>query len=346
MNVLVVDDAQINLTLFSALLRKMDDVTPIEFLNPGQALAWCDDHDPDLVLLDYMMPDIDGIEFLKKFRSLKGKENIPVIMVTAVTEKDVRHQGLEASANDFLNKPVDKIEFQARVKNMLVLRRAQLQLQDRAEWLAEEVRKATQALVASEHALIFRLSKAAEFRDPETGAHILRMSNYSKLIAKNLGLPETEQDLLLTAAPMHDIGKIGIPDQILLKPGRLDAQELKLMRKHAEYGAALLQNSTTLLTQTAEIVAASHHEKYDGSGYPKGLKGDDIPLYGRIVAVADVFDALTSVRPYKKAWSIAEAKQYVIDQSGTHFDPKCVAAFLADWDEVLAIHTRFQDEHA
>lgn len=346
MNVLVVDDAQINLTLFSALLRKMDDVTPIVFLNPGEALAWCEGNDPDLVLLDYMMPDIDGIEFLKRFRRLKGKENIPLIMVTAVTEKDVRHQGLEASANDFLNKPVDKIEFQARVKNMLALRRAQLQLQDRAEWLAEEVRKATQALVASEHALIFRLSKAAEYRDPETGAHILRMSNYSKLIAKNLGLPETEQDLLLTAAPMHDIGKIGIPDQILLKPGRLDEQELKVMRKHAEYGAALLQNSTTLLTQTAEIVAASHHEKYDGSGYPKGLKGDEIPLYGRIVAVADVFDALTSVRPYKKAWSIAEAKQYVIDQSGTHFDPKCVAAFLADWDEVLAIHAKFQDEHA
>lgn len=346
MNVLVVDDAQINLTLFSALLRKMDDVTPIVFLHPGEALAWCEEHDPDLVLLDYMMPDIDGIEFLKRFRRLKGKENIPVIMVTAVTEKDVRHQGLEASANDFLNKPVDKIEFQARVKNMLALRRAQLQLQDRAEWLAKEVRKATQALVASEHALIFRLSKAAEYRDPETGAHILRMSNYSKLIAKNLGLPETEQDLLLTAAPMHDIGKIGIPDQILLKPGRLDEQELKVMRKHAEYGAALLQNSTTLLTQTAEIVAASHHEKYDGSGYPKGLKGDEIPLYGRIVAVADVFDALTSVRPYKKAWSIAEAKQYVIDQSGTHFDPKCVAAFLADWDEVLAIHAKFQDEHA
>lgn len=346
MNVLVVDDAQINLTLFSALLQKMEDVTPIAFLSPGDALAWCADHDPDLVLLDYMMPDIDGITFLKKFRRLNGKENIPVIMVTAVTEKDVRHQGLEASANDFLNKPVDKIEFQARVKNMLALRRAQVQLQNRAEWLAEEVRKATQELVASEHELIFRLSKAAEYRDPETGAHILRMSNYSKLIAKNLGLPETEQDLLLTAAPMHDIGKIGIPDQILLKPGRLDEQELNIMRKHAEYGAALLQNSTTLLTQTAEIVAASHHEKYDGSGYPKGLKGDEIPLYGRIVAVADVFDALTSVRPYKKAWSIAEAKQYVIDHSGTHFDPKCVAAFLDDWDEVLAINARFQDEHA
>jgi len=346
MNVLVVDDAQINLTLFSALLQKMEDVTPIAFLSPGDALAWCADHDPDLVLLDYMMPDIDGITFLKKFRRLNGKENIPVIMVTAVTEKDVRHQGLEASANDFLNKPVDKIEFQARVKNMLALRRAQVQLQNRAEWLAEEVRKATQELVASEHELIFRLSKAAEYRDPETGAHILRMSNYSKLIAKNLGLPETEQDLLLTAAPMHDIGKIGIPDQILLKPGRLDEQELNIMRKHAEYGAALLQNSTTLLTQTAEIVAASHHEKYDGSGYPKGLKGDDIPLYGRIVAVADVFDALTSVRPYKKAWPIEDAKQYVIDHSGTHFDPKCVAAFLADWDEVLAINARFQDDHA
>lgn len=346
MNVLVVDDGQINLTLFSALLNKMESVTPVAFLNPLFALEWCAENDPDLVLLDYMMPEIDGIEFLTRFRSLKGKENIPVIMVTAVTEKDVRHMGLEASANDFLNKPVDKVEFQARVKNMLALRKAQVQLQNRAEWLAEEVRKATEELVASEHELIFRLSKAAEYRDPETGAHILRMSNYSKLIARNLGLSEAEQELLLTAAPMHDIGKIGIPDQILLKPGRLDDNELKIMRKHAEYGAALLQNSTTLLTQTAEIVAASHHEKFDGSGYPKGLKGDEIPLYGRIVAVADVFDALTSVRPYKKAWPIEDAKQYVIENSGTHFDPKCVEAFLADWDEVLAINARFQDEHA
>jgi len=346
MNVLIVDDGQINLTLFSALLSKMEDVTPVAFLSPVLALAWCADHDPDLVLLDYMMPEIDGIEFLNRFRRLQGKENIPVIMVTAVTEKDVRHKGLEASANDFLNKPVDKVEFQARVKNMLALRRAQVQLQDQAKWLAEEVRKATQELVASEHELIFRLSKAAEYRDPETGAHILRMSNYSKLIAKNLGLSEAEQELLLTAAPMHDIGKIGIPDQILLKPGRLDEQELKVMRKHAEYGAELLQHSTTLLTQTAEIVAASHHEKYDGSGYPKGLKGEDIPLYGRIVAVADVFDALTSVRPYKKAWSIEDAKQYVIENSGIHFDPKCVEAFLADWDAVLAINAKFQDAHS
>lgn len=345
MKVLLVDDGQINLTLFSALLKKIDNVTPIEFLNPAKALDWCKEHDPDLVLLDYMMPEMDGLTFLQRFRALEGKEHIPVIMVTAVTEKDIRHQGLEATANDFLNKPIDKIEFQARVKNMLALRQAQVQLQNRAEWLAQEVKKATQELQDSEHELIHRLSKAAEFRDPETGAHILRMSNYSKLIAKNLGLSEAEQDLLLTAAPMHDIGKIGIPDQILLKPGRLDHDELQLMRKHAEYGAELLQNAATTLTKTAEIVAATHHEKYDGSGYPKGLKGEEIPLYGRIVALADVFDALTSSRPYKKAWTIEEARQYVIENSGKHFDPKCVDAFLADWDAVLSINAKFQDEH-
>lgn len=346
MKVLVVDDSQINLTLFSALLNKMEDVTPVTFLNPLLALEWCAEQDPDLVLLDYMMPELDGLAFLARFRQLAGKESIPVIMVTAVTERDIRHQGLEASANDFLNKPVDKVEFQARVKNMLTLRRAQVQLLNRAEWLAEEVKKATKELVESEHELIHRLSKAAEYRDPETGAHILRMSNYSKLIAKNLGLPAVEQELLLTAAPMHDIGKIGIPDQILLKPGRLDESELEVMRKHAEYGAELLKNATTVLTKTAQIVAATHHEKYDGSGYPNGLKGDEIPLYGRIVALADVFDALTSVRPYKKAWSIEDAKRYVVENAGTHFDPKCVAAFLADWDEVLAINAKFQDDHA
>lgn len=343
MNVLIVDDSQINLTLFSALLRKVEDVMPVEYLDPLEALVWCESNEPDLVLLDYMMPEMDGLAFLAHFRSMAGKETVPVIMVTAVTEKDIRHQGLEATANDFLTKPVDKIEFQARVRNMLILRKAQLELSHKAEWLAAEVKKATEELVASELELIHRLSKAAEFRDPETGAHILRMSNYSKLIAKNLGLTEAEQDLLLTAAPMHDIGKIGIPDHVLLKPGRLDAEELKVMRRHAEYGAEILKNATSQVTQAAAIVASTHHEKYDGSGYPKGLKADEIPLYGRIVAVADVFDALTSERPYKKAWSIADAKQYIIEHSGSHFDPACVQAFLADWEAVLSINARYQD---
>lgn len=343
MNVLIVDDSQINLTLFTALLRKMDDVTPISFLNPVEALTWCEANEADLVLLDYMMPEMDGLAFLSSFRAMTGKETVPVIMVTAVTEKDIRHQGLEASANDFLTKPVDKVEFQARVKNMLTLRKAQVELASRAEWLAAEVKKATEELVASELELIHRLSMAAEFRDPETGAHILRMSNYSKLIAKNLGLSESEQDLILTAAPMHDIGKIGIPDNVLLKPGRLDADELVIMRRHAELGAKILNNSHSPMTQAAAVVASTHHEKYDGTGYPRGLKGEEIPLYGRIVAVADVFDALTSARPYKKAWSIADAKQYIIENSGSHFDPRCVEAFLADWDAVLSINARYQD---
>lgn len=322
----------------------MEDVTSIEFLDSIEAIRWCEHNNPDLVLLDYMMPELNGVEFLSIFRGLKGNETIPVVMITASNDIDVRHKGLESSANDFLNKPIDKVEFIARIKNMLALRHAQITLSNRADWLTREVKKATYELKKREQELIYRLSKAAEYRDPETGAHILRMSNYSKLIAKNLGLPETEQDMILTVAPMHDIGKIGIPDYILLKPGRLDDDESALMKKHAEYGAEILKNGTTLMTKMAALVAATHHEKYDGSGYPKGLKGEDIPLYGRIVAVADVFDALTSSRPYKKPWKVEDAKRFLIDNSGVHFDPRCVDAFLVEWNEVLEIRERFQDE--
>lgn len=344
MDILIVDDHQTNVTLFSFLVRKIEGVTPVEFTDPAAALAWCQEHDPDLVLVDYMMPDIDGLQFIERFRAMRGKANIPVVMVTADTESDVRQRALELSANDFLTKPVDKNELTARVKNMLSLRRAQLQLSNRATWLAEEVKKATAEIESREREVIFRLSKAAEYRDPETGAHLLRMASYSCLIAKNLGLPELEQDLILDAAPMHDVGKMGTPDNILLKPGRLDEGEMIIMRRHAEIGAEILKDSASPLLQTAALIAATHHEKFDGSGYPKGIKGEEIPLYGRIVAVADVFDALTSARPYKKAWELEVATKFLHDNAGSHFDPVCVDAFFKDWEAVLAIRQKHQDQ--
>jgi putative two-component system response regulator len=265
-------------------------------------------------------------------------------MVTADTESDVRHKALGLSANDFLTKPVDKVELTARVKNMLSLRKAQLQLANRASWLAEEVKKATAEIQLREREVIYRLSKAAEYRDPETGAHILRMANYSRLIAQNLGLSVDEQELILDAAPMHDVGKMGTPDHILLKPGRLDDEEMKIMRRHAEIGAEILKDSASPLLQTAAMIAITHHEKFDGSGYPNGLKGEDIPLYGRIVAVADVFDALTSARPYKPAWELDRAEAFLRENSGSHFDPKCVEAFFQGWESVLAIRHKFQEQ--
>jgi len=346
MDILIVDDNQTNLHMFRVLVGRFENCTPLPFEVPGEALAWCAGRTPDLVLLDYMMPEIDGITFLQRFRALPGKADIPVIMVTADHEKEVRHRALEAGANDFINKPIDKTEFLARVNNMLALRRSQRHLADRAEWLAAEVKKALAEVANREREAIFLLAKAAEYRDPETGAHILRMANYSRLIAGRLGLPADEIDLLFEAAPMHDIGKVGIPDAVLLKPARLDADELVVMRRHAEIGWEILQGHATgnRMLQMAAEIAIAHHEKFDGSGYPRGLAGTAIPLMGRVVAVADVFDALTSVRPYKQAWSLEQAADFLRQGSGSHFDPACVDAFFACWDDVLEIRERYRDE--
>jgi putative two-component system response regulator len=344
MKVLIVDDNQVNLLLLKTLTTKIEGCKPYEFQVPAEALRWCEAHIPDMVLLDYMMPEMNGIEFLKQFRTLENCRDVPVIIVTADHEIGVRYEGLQAGANDFLTKPVDKTEFMARAKNMLELRRSHNQLADRALQLADEVRKATHAIVERERDAIFCLSRAAEYRDPETGAHIVRMAHFSRHIAKNLGLSQADQDLILEAAPMHDIGKVGIPDNVLLKPGKLDDAEFALMKQHALIGYQILKVSQSNLLKTAAAIAYTHHEKFDGNGYPRRLAGEEIPIFGRIVAVADVFDALTSVRPYKQAWEVERAIELIRNESGKHFDPACVEAFLTDWDEVLKIKATFVDE--
>jgi len=346
LNVVIVDDSEINLTLFRALVGRIEGAVPRPFLASAEALEWCSREPVDVVVVDYMMPAPDGLEFIRQFRAIPDMAEVPVIMVTANEQKDVRYRALDEGATDFLTKPIDKHEFLARVRNMCTLRRGQRYMADRAAWLADEVAKATAVLVERERETILCLAQAAEYRDPETGAHILRMAHYSQLIARNLGLPEEEQHLILEAAPMHDMGKVGTPDYILLKPGRLDAAEFDVMKQHALKGYEILSRSNSPILKAAASIALTHHEKFDGSGYPRGLAGADIPLYGRIVAVADVFDALTSARPYKTAWSLERASDYLKESAGRHFDPDCVAAFFADWPAVLAIHARFQDEDA
>jgi putative two-component system response regulator len=344
MNVVVVDDTPINITLLSHLVGKLEDSVAIGFTVPQQGLDWCVANVPDLVIVDYMMPDLDGIEFVRRFRATPGREDIPVLMVTANSHIDVRHQALEAGANDFLTKPIDKAEFMARSRNMLSLRRSQRKLENHAAWLAEEVKKATAEILARERDTIIRLSKAADSRDPETGAHIVRMAHFSRHIAANLGMSEEDQDMLLEAAPMHDIGKVGIPDNILLKQGRLDPAEFEIMKRHAVMGYDILNGSHSVMLQVAAQIALHHHEKFDGSGYPGGLVGDAIPVFARICSVADVFDALTSVRPYKKAWEDDRAIALLREGAGSHFDPACVAAFLQNWDRVMEIREHFKDD--
>lgn len=341
--VLIVDDTEINLILFGALVKKLENCVPITFISSTEGLAWAQVNDPDLIIVDYMMPELDGIEFIQRLRATPGKEGVPILMITANDQKQVRYRALDAGASDFLTKPVDKIEFLARASNMLALSDVRKKLADRATWLAEEVRKATSEIVQRERETVIRLSKAAEYRDPETGAHILRMAHFSELIAKGLGLSAVDQELLLEAAPMHDIGKVGIADGILLKPGRLTPDEFEVMKQHAMFGYEILKGSSSKVLQAGADIARAHHEKFDGTGYPQGLQGESIPIFSRIVAVADVFDALTSERPYKKAWSLEQAVDHLKANAGTHFDPLCVDAFLAQWEAVLEIRQRFAE---
>lgn len=343
--VLIVDDTEINLVLFDALIKKIGGCESRKFLRSTEGLAWAQAHEVDLVIVDYMMPELDGIEFIKQLRATPGRQDVPILMITTNEQRQVLYQALESGATDFLTKPVDRIEFMARARNMLALSESRRKLADRAAWLADEVKKATAEIVQRESETVIRLSKAAEFRDPETGAHILRMAHYSALIARGLSLPQDQQDLLLEAAPLHDIGKVGIADHILLKPGKLEPQEFEVMKQHAVFGHEILKGSASRVLQAGAAIALGHHEKFDGSGYPQGLKGEAIPIFSRIVAVADVFDALTSERPYKKAWTLESAREFLQANAGSHFDPVCVQTMLAHWDEVLAIRQRFKDEH-
>jgi putative two-component system response regulator len=346
MQIVIVDDVEANLLLLKHFITQLGEAHEVAaFTDPQQALAHCQGSVPDLVIVDYMMPELNGVDFIQRFRAAPGRADIPVLMVTANDELTVRYSALEAGANDFLTKPLDKIEFRARMRNVLALRASQKRLEDRASWLAEEVLKATDEIVRRERETILRLSRAAEFRDPETGDHIQRMAHYSWMIAVRLGLPLEQQQLILEAAPMHDVGKVGIPDHILLKPGKLDDAEFAIMKQHPVIGHQILSDSNSPLLQMAATIALSHHEKYDGSGYPLKQKADAIPLVGRIVAVADVFDALTSARPYKAAWEFDRAVSFMREQRGLHFDPQCVDVFLDRLDEVQAVRRRFAAEH-
>jgi putative two-component system response regulator len=345
MNLTIIDDNSTNLALLEEISKIAFPSENIKlFSNPIEALEESLNTLPDLILIDFMMPGLDGIEFVKKFRTKQNTKEIPIIMITASMETDVKQRALGVGVTDFLNKPLDVNELKARLSNLAELRKSHLKLKNLNQWLSDEVLKATETILKREEELIFRLSKAAEYRDPETGGHIQRMAHYSRLIAIKLGLDDLKVESIFKAAPMHDIGKMGIPDSILLKPGVLDEFEFSIMKTHAMIGYNILQGSNSSLLQVGAEIAISHHEKWNGTGYPNHLKQNAIPKTGRIVAVADVFDALTSERPYKKAWDIDRAKNHLIELKGIHFDPDCVDAFLSSWDEVLEIKSKFRDD--
>ena len=337
MRVLIVDDSRSSLAMISAIVKDAVTAQIDTCQHPFEAIKRTQSEQYDLVLVDHIMPEMDGVEVTTALRAMESYRLVPIIMVTSDMDKKTRLEAFGAGVTDFVNKPFDPTELQARVVNLLALRQAQVELADRATWLSREVDQATKHLLEREEEVIWRLARAIEYRDGDTGEHVSRVALISQFIAAGIGLSPQRCRTIYLAAPLHDIGKIAIADAILSKPGKLTPEEMAIMREHVTIGARILENGSSDLIKTAELIAQSHHERWDGAGYPDQLSGTDIPIEARVVAIADVFDALCSERPYKKAWPIEKAYAEIIACSGTHFDPTCVAAFRDKWSEIQVI---------
>jgi putative two-component system response regulator len=332
--VLIVDDIPHNISLLNAAL--IDDYVIKVATRGKHAIDICQSMPVDIILLDVMMPEMDGFETCRHLKEDPRTRSIPIIFVTARGEVQDEAMGFACGAVDYITKPIQASIVRARVKTHLAL-------YDQNRALEYLVQERTAELNKSHLEILHRLGSAGEYRDNETGLHIVRVCHYSRILAQAFGLPESEAELLYNAATLHDVGKIGIPDSILFKPGKLDAAEWQIIQSHCEIGFKIIGPQQNNLLKTAAVVALTHHEQWDGSGYPQGLKGSDIPLFGRIVAVADVFDALTCERPYKRAWPVAEAVKEIISCRDRHFDPQVVAAFLRVVPEISTVQQQLAD---
>ena len=342
--VLIIDDEFTSRVILKKIVIGIQrDIIVESFADPVAAMEWLKLNLPDLVIVDYMMTEMSGLEVIQHIRKIDLLKDVPIVVVTANEDRDIRYRALEQGATDFILKPIDPYECHSRCRNLLSLRMHQRIVLDRAHSLEQAITVATHKILAREHETLYRLARAGEFRDTETGNHILRMAKYSRLIAEVMGVDKELCEAIEFAAPMHDIGKIGIPDHILLKPGKLTAEEFTIMKGHPMIGFQILQHSPSKFLSLGAEIALSHHERFDGSGYPRGTRAGEIPLAARIVSVADVYDALTSVRPYKSPWSAEEALNYLTENKNTQFDPECVDAFVAQFQKISLIQHQLQD---
>ncbi len=337
--VLNIDDQSTSRAILTHVIKSLNPkIKVIEKSNPEEALEWATQHKADLVYVDFLMPEMNGVDFVRLLKTLPNYAAVPVIMITIRKDAETRYAALDAGVTDFISKPIDVYECKARCKNLLTMHQQHIALENKSYLLESLVRAATVEIKSREKETLMRLARAGEHKDFDTAQHLQRMSLYSRALANKIGLSEEEAEIIELAAPLHDIGKIGIADSILLKKGPLDDEQLKQMRKHPLIGYEILQDSPSKYLQKGCEIALAHHERYDGMGYPYSLKGNDIPLSARIVAIADVFDALTSVRPYKEAWSIDKALEYINNESGKHFDPDLVDAMLSIRNTLEQIH--------
>jgi two-component system, response regulator RpfG len=344
MRLFIVDDQSTGRRILTELMQGVWPGMEIRaFSDPEAALAQVRETMPDLIVTDFRMPQMSGAQFIRAVRALPGSAEVPIVVVTVLEDRNVRYEALDAGATDFLSRPLDPVECRVRCRNLLRLRRQSRLVQHRARWLERQVNAATREILDRERETLLRLAKAGEYRDEGTGNHVLRMARYARRVAAQLGLDDSICETIELAAPMHDIGKIGVPDHILLKPGALTADERAIMERHTLMGHEILKDSASRYMQMGAVIALGHHEHWDGGGYPGGLAGEKIPLEARIVAVSDVYDALRSVRPYKPAWSREAACDYLRDEAGRQFDPDCVEAFLAVFEEIVTIEQGLRD---
>jgi putative two-component system response regulator len=341
--ILIVDDMPGNLRLMEAIL------TPLGYevstaLDGEETLKEVQNNPPDLILIDAMMPNMDGFETTRRLKEDAVNKIIPVVMVTDLSRVEDKLKALEAGVDDFLTKPVDRSEVKTRVASLLKVKAYNDHMRNYQKELEQELENRTQSLkeafgIVKATALdtIYRLSRAGEYKDEDCRSHILRMSNIAAAIARNMGMTERTVESILYAAPLHDVGKIGIPDQVLHKSGTLEPDEWEIVKQHTTIGGKILENADSTFLKLGETIALTHHEKWDGSGYPRGLKGTEIPLAGRITAISDVFDTLISKRPYREAKTLEDAYSIIRESDGTHFDPKIVKAFFASEAAILTI---------
>ncbi len=336
-----VDDDELNLLIIEKLAQKVG-LKITSFSNPVKAFEFIKKSHIDIVFADYLMPEMNGIELIRNIRDYHP--NIPIVMITSISDNEqLKLDAIETGATEFLTKPLNGAEFIARITNLAKIRNYQILLKDKALLLENEVKTATQNLLKREFETLIVLGNAAEHKDPETGNHVSRVAHYSRMLAMLHGENEEQQEIILNAAPLHDVGKIGIPDSILLKPDKLSKEEWNKMKTHPYIGFDILKNTESPFLKAGAIIAKTHHEKYNGSGYPEGLRGEEIHLFGRIVAIADVFDALTVKRPYKDPWPFDKAIELVEQERGKHFDPVIVDLFIKNTNRVKKISNIFKD---
>ena len=341
--ILIVDDQDLSIRLLTEIFKKAGYSNITSTNNSREAKDFYQHIRPDLVVLDLNMPEVDGFEVMTQLQKIEGDNYLPILVLSNEENQAIRLKALESGAKDFLNKPYDRVEVIKRIHNLIEVRMLNNEVRNQNKILEEKVKERTKELYDTQLDVIQRLARAVEYRDLETGMHIVRMSYYCASLAEKVGFNLEECEMILRASPLHDIGKIGIPDSILLKPGKLTPEEFAIMKTHTLIGGELLSSSSSKFMYMAREIALTHHEKWNGSGYPYGLKETEIPTIGRICCVCDVFDALLTKRPYKRAWTLEETIQEIERGNGTLFDPDMVEAFLKIMPQIREISQKYID---